>query len=79
VQQFLTQGLRISVLGCVVGLALAAAFVRTLSSMLYGVSATDVATLGGVVVIVLAVSAMASLLPAIRAARVEPMQALREE
>jgi ABC-type lipoprotein release transport system permease subunit len=50
-----------------------------LSSMLFGVSATDVVTLGRVVFIVLAVSVMASLAPAIRAARFEPMQALREE
>jgi len=79
VRQFLSQGLRISALGCIAGLALAAAFARTLSSMLYGVSATDLATLGGVAIIVLAVSVLASLLPAIRAARLEPMQALREE
>jgi putative ABC transport system permease protein len=78
-QQFLAQGLRISLLGCAVGLALAAAFARTLSSMLYGVSATDAVTLGGVVALVLGVSVVASLLPAIRAARVEPMEALREE
>jgi ABC-type antimicrobial peptide transport system permease subunit len=69
----------ISVLGCVVGLLLAAGFGRLLSGMLYGVTATDAATVAGVVVIVLAVSAVASLLPAVRAARVEPMRALREE
>ena len=79
VRQFLTQGVRISMLGCLVGLALAAAFTRLLSSMLYGVSTTDVLTLGGVTAIVLAVSAMASLLPAIRASRFEPGQTLREE
>ena len=78
-RQFLSQGLRVSVLGSVAGLALTAAFGRMLSGMLYGVTVTDVATLGGVVVIVLAVSALASLLPAIRAARLEPMQVLREE
>jgi ABC-type antimicrobial peptide transport system permease subunit len=78
-QQFLAQGLRISLLGCAVGLAFAAAFARTLSSMLYGVSATDAVTLAGVVALVLGVSVVASLLPAIRAARVEPMEALREE
>jgi predicted lysophospholipase L1 biosynthesis ABC-type transport system permease subunit len=79
VRQFVDQGLRVASCGCVVGLALAAAFARMLSSMLFGVSATDVVTLGGVVFIVLAVSVMASLAPAIRAARFEPMRALREE
>jgi putative ABC transport system permease protein len=47
--------------------------------MLYGVSATDPTTFGVVVVMVLAVSLLASLLPAIRAARLEPMQVLRED
>lgn len=79
VRQFLSHGVRVAVLGCMAGLALAAVFTRMLASMLYGVSATDVVTRGGVVVLVLAVSVMASLLPAIRAARLEPVQALREE
>jgi ABC-type lipoprotein release transport system permease subunit len=47
--------------------------------MLYGVSAADPVTLAAVVVMVLAVSAAASLLAAIRAARLDPMQALRDE
>jgi ABC-type antimicrobial peptide transport system permease subunit len=67
------------VLGSIAGLVLAAAFARMLAAMLYGVSATDAVTMGGVVALVLAVSVMASLLAAMRAARVEPMQALREE
>jgi ABC-type lipoprotein release transport system permease subunit len=46
--------------------------------MLYGVSPSDVPTLAGVVGIVVAVSVLASLLPAIRASRLEPMQVLRE-
>jgi putative ABC transport system permease protein len=79
VRQFLAQGMRVSVLGCVAGLALAAGFARLLSGMLFGVSAWDAVTLGGVVIAVLAVSVIASLLPAIRAARLEPMQVLREE
>lgn len=78
VQQFLGRGLRVSLLGCVAGLALAAAFARLLSGMLYGVSPADPTTLVGVVVIALGVSALASLLPAIRAARMEPMKTLRE-
>jgi ABC-type lipoprotein release transport system permease subunit len=79
VGQFLMQGLRTAVLGCLVGLALAVAFSRLLKGMLFGVSATDGATLSGVVVMVLSVSVVASLLPAIRAARLEPMQVLRDE
>ena len=66
-------------LGCVAGLLLAAGFARFLSGMLYGVSANDAVTVGGVLSIVLAVTVMASLIPAVRAAREEPMQALREE
>ena len=79
VQQFLMQGLRVSLLGCTAGLALAAILSRVLSGMLYGVSAWDPETLGGVIAIVLAVSVVASLLPAVRASRVEPMHVLREE
>lgn len=79
VRQFLTQGLTVSLLGCAAGLALTAIFGRLLSGMLFGVSAWDVVTLGGVVAIVLTVSILASLLPAIRAARLEPMQVLREQ
>jgi hypothetical protein len=78
-RQFLTQGLRVALLGCAAGLLLAAASTRLLARMLYGVSASDAVTLGGVVILVLAVSIVASLLPAIRAARLEPMQVLREE
>jgi putative ABC transport system permease protein len=79
VGQFLGVGLRTTALGCAAGLLLAAAFARLLSGMLFGVSATDPVTIAGVLAIVLAVSGAASLLPAVRAARVEPMQALREE
>lgn len=79
VRQFLGQGLLVSLLGCLAGLALAVALGRILSGMLYRVSVIDVATLGSVVVIVLAVSILASLLPAVRAARMDPMRILREE
>ncbi len=79
VRQFLTQGLLVSLAGCAAGLGLAAAFTRLLAGMLFGVSAWDALTLTGVVILVLAVSAVASLLPAIRAARLQPMQVLRDE
>jgi len=79
VKQFLLQGLRVSFLGCIVGLGLAAAFARLLAGTLYGVSASDAETWSVVVLVVFAVATAASLLPAARAARVEPMQVLREE
>ena len=79
VRQFLSQGLIVSALGCLAGLALALALGRLIAGMLYGVSIADAATFAGVTAIVLAVAAAASLRPSIRAARVEPMQALREE
>jgi len=78
-RQFVSQGLLVSAIGCAAGIALAALFTRLLAGMLYGVSATDPATLGSVVILVLAVSMFASLLPAARAARVDPMQVLRED
>lgn len=79
VRQFLGQGLRVALLGCGAGLALAAAFTRLLAGMLYGVTPWDGLTAGGVIAVVMAVSLAASLLPAMRAARVEPMQVLRNE
>lgn len=79
VKQFLLQGLGVSFLGCAAGWVLAAMFGRVLSGMLYGVTSSDVATMSGVVLLVLMVAAIASLAPAVRAARVEPMQVLRDE
>ncbi|MGB8129499.1 MAG: ABC transporter permease [Candidatus Angelobacter sp.] len=78
-RQFLGQGIRVSLLGCVAGLGLAAAFTRVLARMLFGVSPWDVITMSGVIGLVIAVSVAASLLPAARAARVEPMQVLRDQ
>src|ERR1051326_55636 len=78
-RHFLGQGMRVSIIGCVVGLGLAAVFTKLLAGMLFGVSPWDAITMAGVVVLVIAVLIAASLLPAARAARVEPMQVLREE
>jgi len=78
-RQFLAQGMRVSLLGCVAGLGLAGAFTKVLAGMLFGVSPWDPITMTGVIVLVITVSIVASLLPAARAARVEPMGVLREE
>jgi putative ABC transport system permease protein len=69
----------VCILGCVAGFALAAACSRVLVGLLYGVSPTDVPTLSAVILLVLVVAAAASLIPAIRASRVDPMQVLRDE
>jgi putative ABC transport system permease protein len=77
--RFLAQGLRVSVVGCAAGLLLAAASVRLLSGMLYGISAFDPITFAGVSAMVMVVASMATVLPAISAARTEPMRVLRDE
>jgi len=77
--QFLLKGLTVSALGCVVGLCLAVGLGQSLAGMLYGVSPLDPATFIGVLVLVLITGALSSILPAVRAACVDPMKVLREE
>src|SRR6266404_1238556 len=79
VTQFLWQGLVVCIAGCLAGWALATASTRLLAGLLYGVSPSDVPTLSAVILLVLVIAAAASLVPAVRAARVEPMQVLRDE
>lgn len=76
---FLLRVLRIVAFACALGLVLSTAFTRLLSSMLYGVSASDPITLAGVVLIVIAIALLAALFPSLRAARIDPMKALREK
>ena len=73
------QGLRLSAAGLVVGLAASLALTRLLSSLLFGVSPYDVPTLAIVVAVLLATALLASLIPALRATRVDPLVALRYE
>jgi predicted permease len=79
IKQFLVKGLSVTLAGCLAGLFLAVALVRGLSGMLYGVSRFDPTTFCGVVCLMFAVATLASLAPSIRAARFEPMEALRDE
>jgi putative ABC transport system permease protein len=78
VRQFLVHAWRVVVAGIVAGLALSFFFTRLLAGMLYGVSRADPAVLGAVVGGVFMVATLAALIPAMRAARVEPLQVLRE-
>jgi predicted permease len=79
VVQFVTQALRVVGVACAVGLVLSLAFGRALSGLLFGVSPSDPLTLAGVVVLVVGVAALAAFLPSLRASRIDPMEALREE
>ncbi|HKD90652.1 MAG TPA: ABC transporter permease, partial [Terriglobales bacterium] len=75
----LRQGARLGLLGIVIGVAGALAVTRGLSSLLFATSTRDVLTFAAVIVILLGVSMWASLVPARRAMRVNPVEALRWE
>ena len=69
----------LAVAGIVAGVAAALLLTRLVKSMLYGIQPWDPPTLAGGVLILMAVALAASWIPARRAARVQPMEALRHE
>ena len=73
------QGLALTLGGVIVGIAAAVLVTRVLSSLLFGVSALDPLTFGAVLVLLVTVAAVASYVPARRAARVDPLVAMRGE
>jgi len=75
----LGRGLRLALAGVAAGAALAAVLTRAGRGLLHGVSPTDAPTFLAVALLMTAVAALASYLPARRAARVDPMTALRSE
>lgn len=75
----LGHGLTVAGVGIVLGLGASVALTRVVKSYLVGVSATDPITFVGVPIMLLLVSALASLLPARRAATMDPVRALRDE
>jgi len=75
----LGQGLRLAALGMAIGLVLALAVTRLMSSLLFGITPTDVATFAGSALLLAIIAVAASLVPALRASRVDPLVALRDE
>jgi len=73
------EGLRLALLGVVVGVAGALVLSRALHSFVFGVSTSDPATFAGVAIVLTFVSVAASYVPARRATRVDPLVALRYE
>jgi putative ABC transport system permease protein len=72
-------GLRLVAIGAAFGVAGSLMLLRSLQTLLFGVTANDAATYASVLALIAAVAALASYLPARRAARVEPLTALRQE
>jgi len=79
VRMVVGQGMALALAGVGVGLAAAFALTRVMTSLLYGVSATDPLTFGLISLLLTAVALLACLVPARRATKVDPMIALRYE
>jgi predicted permease len=75
----LNQGMRTIMIGIAIGLAGSLALTRTLSSLLFGVTATDPLTFAAVIALLIGTALLACYIPARRAAKVDPMVALRYE
>jgi predicted permease len=73
------RGLTLALIGSVAGLAISAMITRMLSGMLYGIRPSDLVTFAAVTALLLLVSLTASTVPAYRAARLDPMETLREQ
>jgi putative ABC transport system permease protein len=75
----LKQGLTLTVVGVVLGLAAAFALTRLLSGLLFGVGTVDATTFTTISLLLVVVSLLACYLPARRAMRIDPLSALRYE
>jgi ABC-type antimicrobial peptide transport system permease subunit len=72
-------GVRASVLGLILGLIVCAGALRTMRSVLYGIAVYDVPTIVTVVLMLILVTMVATIVPALRIAAVDPAKTLRDE
>ena len=79
VSMIFRQGMELAAAGIVAGLIGAAALTRVMASLLYGISATDAVTFSAVALGLAAIAALATYVPALRATRIDPILALRDE
>jgi ABC-type antimicrobial peptide transport system permease subunit len=75
----LKESLALALAGTVIGVPVALMATRLIANRLFGISAGDPVTIGGVVLLMTAVAVLAGFLPARRAARVDPLVAVRHE
>jgi putative ABC transport system permease protein len=73
------QGLPLILAGILVGLAVSFGLTRLIATLLYGVTPTDAFTFASVTALLISIALFACWLPALRASRVDPLQALRHE
>jgi ABC-type antimicrobial peptide transport system permease subunit len=78
-QLILKQGLKLAVVGVALGLVAAIAFTRLLKGLLFGISASDPLTFALLAALLVGVALLACWVPARRATRVDPLEALRSE
>ena len=78
-QFVLTQAIKPTALGIVIGLAAACTLSRLVTSMVYGISAHDTLTFAAVTALLIGVAFMAGLIPALRATHIDPIAVIRDE